>query len=168
MPAASEGRCNPAGFQVIELVLVATIIGLVLAAAIPSFVGSNSWRNAEGAARDFSARLQQVRELAVTNRVYYRARLDPHDLAYSFERQTSDSTWTRDPNEIYQVTGCQAMTTEIGGAQMATLFNVEPQGTIEMDQAPARICFLSTKGDSAVVSAVRTGRVSVRMVTHAH
>jgi hypothetical protein len=89
--------------------------------------------------------------------------LDPAALSYIIERQDTDSTWVRDPDVEYTVEGIEEMQVEIGGDTDSVAVFMEPRGTVLAEDAPTVVRFLGSRGDTAVVSLVRTGRVTVRM-----
>lgn len=152
-----------AGFQLIELMIVVVVIGIVLASAVPTFATRNARARAEGEARDLSARVQIARQLCLTKRVPYRMVVDEVNLEYYFEREENDSTWVQDPDETYSVDGVEDFSVTIGGSESATELLFETRGTLADADAPAQFVFVSTNGDSATVSLVRTGRCTVRM-----
>ncbi len=152
------------GFQLVELAVVLVVIGLMLAAAVPSFMRGDEWRRVEGAAANLSARIQTTRQMSVARRVPFRLVLDPGSRSYFFERQASDLTWVRDPEETYTADGTTSMSASIGGDETATEIYFEPRGTMRAVDVPAEIRFVSARHDTAIVAVVRTGRVSLRMI----
>jgi Tfp pilus assembly protein FimT len=143
--------------------VVVVIVGIVLAVAAPDMGHRNEWNRLDGAARNLSTRLQTARALAVSHRVPYRLVLDPTALTYVIEREDTDSTWVRDPDEEYSVEGVEEMQVEIGDDPSAVTVNMEPRGTVSLEDLPAVIRFVGSRGDTAAVSLVRTGRVTVHM-----
>lgn len=151
------------GFTLLEVMVVVVILGIALAVGTPNLGRRNEWNRLEGAARSLSTRVQTARALAVSRRVPYRVVLDPAALTYEIERQDTDSTWVRDPDEAYDVEGVESMEIEIDGNADSVTVVMEPRGTVLAEDAPAIVRFLGSRGDTAVVSLVRTGRVTVRM-----
>jgi type II secretion system protein H len=151
------------GFTLLEVMVVVVIFGILLAVAMPDLGRRNEWNRLEGAANDLSTRLQTSLALAVSHRVPYRVVLDPEAMTYAIERQDDDSTWVREPDVDYAAEGIEEMRVEIGGDTHAVEVVMEPRGTVQAEDAPAVIRFLGSRGDTAVVSLVRTGRVTVRM-----
>lgn len=156
-------RARQDGFQLVELAVALVIVGIMLAAAVPSFRQGNSWRRVQGAGREMSSRVSMARQKAILRRTSYRMNLDRSAMTYSFERQEDDSSWVSDPDQVYQIEGCQEVTSEIGGSTTADQIVFEVQGTIEAEDAPAEIALANERGDVATVAVVRTGRVTLRM-----
>ncbi len=160
--------CPPrarAGYQLIELAVVLVIVGLALAAATPSFTRRNAWNRLEGDARELSARVAETRQKAVTRRTPYRMVLSTADATYRFERRDTDSTWVREPDRVYTAVGTSELFVEVDGSAVldSAEFVFETRGTLRDEDVPARLEFVNSRGDTAAVSLVRTGRVTVRM-----
>jgi type II secretion system protein H len=155
-----------AGFSLIEVMVVLIVIGVVLAAAVPSVTERNARNRSEGAARQLSARMQIARQMAVSQRVPYRMTIDPAGGEYWFERQDDDSTWTMDPDRVFVIEGVDDVRTNIGGQEGETEVRFQTRGTLEADDSPALITIISTNADTANLSMVRTGRATVRMAYH--
>lgn len=151
------------GFTLLEVMVVVVIFGLLLAVATPDLGRRNEWNRLEGAARNLSTRLQTARALAIAHRVPYRVVLNPEAMSYAIERQDDDSTWVREPDVDYAAEGIEEMQVEIGEDSDAVEVMLEPRGTVRAEDVPAVVRFLGSRGDTAVVSLVRTGRVTVRM-----
>ena len=151
------------GFTLLEVMVVVVIFGILLAVAMPDLGRRNEWNRLEGAANNLSTRLQTARALAVSRRVPYRVVLNPVAMSYAIERQNNNSTWVREPDVDYAAEGIREMQVEIGGDTHAVEVVMEPRGTIQAEDVPAVVRFLGSRGDTAVVSLVRTGRVTVRM-----
>ncbi len=151
------------GFTLLEVMVVVVILGILLAVATPGLGRRNEWNRLEGAARNLSTRLQTARALAVSHRVPYRMVLNSAAMSYIIERQDTDSTWVREPDVEYAAEGIEEMQVEIGGTTDSVAVVMEPRGTVLAEDVPAVVRFLGSRGDTAVVSLVRTGRVTVRM-----
>ena len=141
------------------------IVGLALAAATPSFTRRNAWNRLEGDARELSARVAETRQKAVTRRTPYRMVLSTADATYRFERRDTDSTWVREPDRVYTAVGTSELFVEVDGSAVldSAEFVFETRGTLRDEDVPARLEFVNSRGDTAAVSLVRTGRVTVRM-----
>lgn len=154
---------NEAGYNLVEVMVVLTVMGILLATAVPSLTERNARSRTEGAARQLSARMQAARQLAVSKRIPYRMTLDIAERSYYFERQDDDSTWTMHPDETYSIEGVEEIKTEIGGRLGESLVHFETRGTIDDADSPALVTIMSAHGDTARLSVVRTGRATVLM-----
>jgi type II secretion system protein H len=158
-------RHGGSGFQVVELMVVLVILGIVLATAIPSFVRRNEWTRLQGEADALSARMLEARQRAVAQRTPYRLALDPASVTYRFYRQTGDSSWVPQPEEYFRAHGVAEFSASLGGwppyDSVEILF--EPRGTVRETDVPAVLRFVGTESDTAILTLVRTGRVTVRM-----
>jgi type IV fimbrial biogenesis protein FimT len=149
------------GFSLMELMITLSIMGVVLAVAIPSFVARNSRYHTQGAAQDMAARFQLARQMAVNSRVTYRAVLDPARREYTFQRRETDSTWVDYPAETYEAAGVDTMSAVVGAhGGGGDDIEFQPGGTIAAADSPALIRFIHL-GDTTTVKLVRTGRVTV-------
>lgn len=155
-----NGKCKPAGFNLIELMLVVAIIGIVVAAAVPSFASRSAWYRMDGAAKDMGSRISWARQKAVSSRTPYRMLIDRAGMAYSFERQDTDSTWTADPPDSFRIEGVDDFEVEIAGDADDDEVLFETRGTINDEDAPAVFRFYSTQGDTCALNLVRTGRIT--------
>jgi type II secretion system protein H len=162
-PAGGRRREHEGGFQLVELAVVLVIFGILMAVATPSLNRGNSWRRIEGAARDLGARMQSARQASICARVPYRMVLDREGARYAFERQQQDSSWVRSPDVVFPLEGAAEFRAIIGGSESATLIRFETRGTVQEDDSPVLIRLFDAQNDTATVSMVRTGRVTVRM-----
>lgn len=84
------------GFSLIEVLVVAGILSLILAAAVSRL--NSGFRSAESAAAELAANLRLCRTKAVSSGYHYRVNVTGADT-YDFQRMlppTSGSTWTVD------------------------------------------------------------------------
>ena len=72
-----------------ELVIVAVIIGVMSALAVPSFLNYSSKMEAKGAARDIVSTLRQARSKAISERVKYGVYFDAGNRRYTFFKEKS-------------------------------------------------------------------------------
>lgn len=150
------------GFTVVEALVVLTIFGIILAAAVPNFAGSNRRRQVEAAANNLASRIHVARQRAVATRVPHRLVLEPSSHRYWTERMESDSSWTRFPDEIYTLSPIVQWRTEAGDDDENTDIEFECRGTVAEEDAPLLVTMMNAAGDSFSLSLVRTGRVTVR------
>lgn len=158
-----QHRRRDGGFNIVELMVVMVVISILLVVAVPNFAAKNARSRTEGAARDMAARMQLTRQRAVMERVPYRMTIDGSGGSYYFEREENDSTWTRIPDQVYEIEGIQEITTDIGGSELADEIYFESRGTVRSEDAPTLITFVSAHEDTARLSLVRTGRAIVEL-----
>lgn len=72
------------GITLMELVIVAVIIGLMSALAVPSFLNYTSKLEAKSTARDIVSTLRLARSKAISERVQYGICFDPGNRCYTF------------------------------------------------------------------------------------
>jgi len=152
-----------AGFNLVEMMVTVVIIGIVVAAAVPNFTQRNERYRVEGQAKQFGTRIQLARQRAVAERVPYRVNIDTGDRTYYFEKQEDDSTWVMAPDQTYEIEGVADLELTIGGRESETVIRLETRGTIQSDDAPVKMKFVSATQDTATLSVVRTGRGIVTM-----
>ena len=150
------------GFSLIEGMVVLVILGIVLATAIPNFASSNKRRKVQSAATTLSARLQMARQSTVAKRVPHRVILHRPRHAYWIERQDTDSTWIRFPDEEYVLPQGVNWSVSAGGLGTNIDVEFEPRGTVLAEDVPLAVTFMNAAGDTFFLSLVRTGRVMVR------
>jgi Tfp pilus assembly protein FimT len=149
------------GITLVETMVVVVIMGLLLAVGIPNFARSNRGRTVEAAANDMAARINLERQRAITTRVPHRLLLIPGSNGYRTERQENDSTWVADGDSIYSISAQVIWEFTAGGNAENADIEFESRGTVLAEDAPFAIKFSNADGDSATVSLVRTGRVTV-------
>ena len=147
-----------AGFNLVELMVTLVIIRIVVAAAVPNFTERNERYRVEGQAKELGIRIQLARQRAVAERTPYRMNIDTGDRAYYFEKQDTDSTWVMSPDMVYEIEGVYDMDLTIGGQQSETIVRFETRGTIQDEDSPVEVTFVSANQDTATLSVVRTGR----------
>ena len=72
------------GVTLMELVIVAVIIGVMSALAVPSFLNYASKMEAKGTARDIVSTMRMARSKAISERVQYGIFFDPGNRGYTF------------------------------------------------------------------------------------
>ncbi len=151
------------GFSLVEIMVALTIIGIVLAAAVPNFTNRNARYRVEGAAKEVGTRIALARQQAVAERMPYRMVVDESARSYYFEKQENDSTWTMSPNETYEIKGAETLLMEVGESSTSSTVRLQPRGTLLDEDAPLMMRFVSAMNDTAYLSVVRTGRTVVTM-----
>jgi type II secretion system protein H len=152
------------GYTLVEMAVVLVIFAIIVAVAVPSMSQGNAWRRVDGAGRDLAARAQMARQMAILKRTPYRMVIDRMAKTYNFERQVSSTTWVADPDQVYSLDDVFWVSTMVGGSLNGTQIVFETQGTLLTSQAPAQIALYDTHGDRSVVTFVRTGRITTKMV----
>lgn len=166
MSAASVSTHGPsgprrsAGFSLMELMVVLTVMGILLGVAMPNFVRAGKRDTVETAAYDFQRQLSLARQKAISRRMQYRMTIDPATRTFQVQRRES-GTWVADPIETFGWCDRVDALVEVGGSSGNLDIEIEPQGTVLADDAPAVIRFANSCGDTATVSFVRTGRLRV-------
>jgi Tfp pilus assembly protein FimT len=75
---------NECGVTLMELVIVAVVIGLMSALAVPSFLNYSSKLEAKSAARNITSVLRLARSRAISERVQYGVFFDAGNRRYTF------------------------------------------------------------------------------------
>jgi len=165
MKGPTRSTRRQAGFQLIELMVVLVIFGLLLAVVTPGFSRRNQWNRLQGSGREVSLRMQLARQLAVSRRVPHRLVMDMNEGSQRIYRQQPDLSWVRDPEEVFGTTGVASVIADLGGVAPSDSIEIlfEPRGTVRGSDVPAVIRLVGCGEDTATVSLVRTGRVTVRM-----
>ena len=92
-------RRAPAGFTLIEALVVVAIMGMFLAIGIPNVINVMAVRNLENKTREVQTFLQMTKLQAVNSKVLHRVHFyHPNGQAYwayEMERLQSDGTWVR-------------------------------------------------------------------------
>jgi len=159
---AGVGTRGAAGFSLAELMVVLTIAGILLSMAVPNFVRFNSRDRVETAAYDVHRTLILARQKALARRTPYRVSVLDAGGTLRVERREA-GVWVRDPAEDLVLTGNVHMNASFGENPGNEHLILEPQGTVLAEDAPAVFRFSNDQGDSAVVRAVRTGRIRTRV-----
>lgn len=161
MTHAPRGGGRIAGFSLMELMVVLTVMGILLGVAMPNFLRAGKRDTVESAAFDMQRQLSLARQKAISRRAHYRLTIDTGARTYQVERR-EEGTWVPDPAETFCWSERVNALLDIGGNGGNLDIEIEPQGTLLAVDAPARIRFANTCGDTATVSFVRTGRLRVR------
>ncbi|MBX7256371.1 MAG: prepilin-type N-terminal cleavage/methylation domain-containing protein [Candidatus Hydrogenedentes bacterium] len=78
----TEQRSSSAGFTLMELIIVLTIIAVMSATVVPVYHGSVSFIQRDRATRDFIALMKYAQERAIIDTVEYRFYMSPDKGAY--------------------------------------------------------------------------------------
>jgi Tfp pilus assembly protein FimT len=146
----------------VEAMVVLTVLGIVLAAAVPNFTGSNKRRRVETAIEEMASRIHVARQRAVATRIPHRLVLEPGEHRYWTERMAADSSWDRFPDEVHDLPSIVEWTSEAGNDGANTTVEFESRGTVAEIDAPLLVTMMNATGDTFTLSLVRTGRVTVR------
>ncbi len=156
-----QGAGRSAGFSLLELMVVLTVMGILLGVAMPNFVRVGKRDTVETAAYDLERQLSLARQKAISRRAHYRLTIDAGARTFQVERR-EDGSWVLDPAETFSWSERVDALLSVGGSGGNVDIEIEPQGTVLATDAPALIRFANTCGDTATVSFVRTGRLRVR------
>ncbi len=77
------------GFTLMEMVVVAVVIGVMAALAVPSFLNYTSKLQAKSTARDIISTLRMARSKAISERVKYGIFFDAGNRRYTFFKEKS-------------------------------------------------------------------------------
>ncbi len=156
----SGGKDREAGFSLVEMMVALVIMGIVLTAAIPSFVASGRRDAVETAAYDIQRLLSVTRQKAMAQRTRYKVVIDsPEQEVTVFHRAAG--AWVADPLSGIEWRSDLTLGLSVGGSPANLDIVIEPMGTVDATDAPACFTFSNCYGDSAVVNFVRTGRIRV-------
>ena len=155
---APRGVRRTAGFSMMELMVVLTVMGILLGVAMPNFLRAGKRDTVETAAYDMQRQLSLARQKAISRRAHYRMTIDPSARTFRVERR-EDGTWVLDPAETFSWCDRVDALLSVGGNGGNLDIEIEPQGTVLATDAPAVIRFANSCGDTATVSFVRTGRL---------
>lgn len=150
-----------AGFSMIELMVVLTIVGIMLAAAIPNFARVSNRDKVMEVACDIQRTLTLARQKALAKRAPYRVTIDPISRTFRVDRHQMGA-WVGDPPEVFAWREEVDISMSVGGVAGNYDIEIEPQGTLRAQDAPALLTFTNCHGDTVVVNFVRTGRIRVR------
>ena len=91
--------CLAAGFTLMELIVVMTIIALMTATVVPIYQGTVTWARFDRATRTFVAYMKYAQERAITDMTEYRFYMNYDTGAYWLMRQAEDSEGDEDAFE---------------------------------------------------------------------
>lgn len=83
---------NQKGFSLMEMVIVAVVIGLMAALAVPSFLNYTSKLQAKSTARDVVSVLRLARSRAIAERVQYGVYFNAGARQYTFFKDVANPT----------------------------------------------------------------------------
>ncbi len=150
------------GFTLPELMMVLAVMAILVAMAIPNFARMTARDRVEVSAYDLQRRVALARQKAIAKRTQYRVVFDPAASTYTIECYRG-GTWIPDPGEVFASDPSVNFTVDLNGDPANLDLLIEPMGTIDRSDGPARIVFTNQRGDSAVVSIVRTGRIRTKV-----
>jgi prepilin-type N-terminal cleavage/methylation domain-containing protein len=149
---------RPHGFSLIELLVVITILGGVLAMAIPNFARFVARDRVDAAAQELQSTLTLARQKALARRANYRVTLTGTPVVVNVEREQAGA-WIADPVRPLTLNAALRTQSEFGGSPGNTDLIIGPQGMLLIADAPAQITLFNDRGDTAVVRMVVTGRI---------
>lgn len=117
------GRAAPAGFTLVEVLIVISIMGILFMIAAPSFRGlSNDLENASAETAGF---LRQARTKAITTTSAYRVIFESTThLRVEHARRCDDTTWTADAGvQLYLREGAQLDGTGLTAGDVLMCYN---------------------------------------------
>lgn len=156
-----RGARQTAGFSLMELMVVLTVMGILLGVAMPNFVRAGKRDTVQTAAYDMQCQLSLARQKAISRRAHYRMTIDPSARTFQVERREA-GTWVLDPAETFSWSERVDVLLDVGGSGGNLDIEIEPQGTLLAIDAPALVRFANTCGDTSTISFVRTGRLRVQ------
>jgi prepilin-type N-terminal cleavage/methylation domain-containing protein len=149
---------RPHGFSLIELLVVITILGVVLAMAVPNFVRFVARDRVDAAAQEVQSALTLARQKALARRANYRITLAGTPVVLRVEREQAGE-WIADPARPTTLDSELHAQTEFGGSPGNSDLIIGPQGMLLTADAPAEIILFNDRADTAVVRMVITGRI---------
>jgi prepilin-type N-terminal cleavage/methylation domain-containing protein len=147
------------GFSLPELLVVMAVGSMIAAISFPEMSRMLRKSRAVEAAGRIESVLRLAREKSLARRVHYRLTLDPDSRRYVVEYEESPGTWVADFDSPVQLPDGVGFDAVLGDGSGGLELIVEPRGTIDFEDAPARITVYNEKGDSIAIEMVRTGRV---------
>ena len=82
-------RDEEKGFTLMEVVIVAVVVGVMAALAVPSFLNYSSKLEAKSTARDIISTLRMARSKAISERVRYGVYFDAGNRRYTYFKEKS-------------------------------------------------------------------------------
>jgi len=154
----NRSASRQAGFTLTELMLVVGIAAILMGMAIPNFGRFVSRDRVQAAAQDIHSTLTLARQKALARRALYRVRVTADPPALQVERNV-DGDWVPDPDEPLVLSETVHLETLFGGVSGNNALEINGQGLLAADDAPAVFTLYNDRADSVIVRMVRTGRI---------
>jgi prepilin-type N-terminal cleavage/methylation domain-containing protein len=150
-PAYRPSGHAPRGFTLVELMIMLTIVGLLVAVTLPAFRHFRQSAALPGAIRELSSELKVARQLAISRSHSYAVRIDSAGACYRGFDPTADTVtqWASLPREV--------RVRRVTAPASAGLFVFDYNGRLE---SPGRIVLANTAGSLETLNVSLSGRVS--------
>jgi len=151
-----------AGFTLTELMVVVAILGIVMAATLPSAMRVWKRPSLDHAGNAMAGKMQICRQRAVWQRTPYRIIVQPTSGRFYSERRDTTGAWVVDPPDTFYLDTGVDMSVSAGGSAGNTDIVFEARGTVARPDAPATVLFWNDRAETLAVQLIRTGRVRIQ------